>query len=120
LARKNYELIDSRIEDICKAWDNPPPLSRLDWAVNHPMIRGLMPVVGKLRCWLHVSFLGAGDRLLGLTTYGKAYVWEVPSGKIITSFRVADTGLEEELERILGLDEDLTEGFCARWLLINT
>ncbi|MCS7159950.1 MAG: hypothetical protein RMJ19_05715 [Gemmatales bacterium] len=102
--KKEYRVVDTRIEDIIQAWENPPPFSDLSMVVNHPMLAPLMPIAKKMMRWRYVEFLGNGERLVGVTTYGKAVVWDVKRGKILTSFRMAETGLDEKLQRILGLD----------------
>ncbi|MCS7161236.1 MAG: hypothetical protein RMJ19_12260 [Gemmatales bacterium] len=102
--RKEYRVVDTRIEDIIQAWENAPPFSDLSMVVNHPMLAPLMPIAKKMMRWRYVEFLGNGNRLVGVTTYGKGVVWDLERGKILTSFRMAETGLDEKSRRILVLD----------------
>lgn len=101
IQENRHRLLDTRLEDICKAWEKPPLGSRLWQAVHHPMVQALLPLMKEFMRWRLVRFLGEGDRLLGITEYGKVVVWDIKSGKITNSFRIVET---DEVDRILGLD----------------
>ncbi|MCS7167406.1 MAG: hypothetical protein NZ914_07210 [Gemmatales bacterium] len=101
---RKYRVLDTSIENILRAWDNPPLFSPLAQVVHDPVMAALMPLKKRLMGWRLVTFLGNGDKLLGITTYGKAVVWDAASGKQLLSFKVAKTNLGADLEQILGLD----------------
>lgn len=103
LEEKKYKVFDTFLEELCQSWDNPPAMSRLAQVVNHPIAGSIMPVLKMLTAWSKVTFLGKGEELLGITTYGKVVIWDVKSGKIINSFRIQETCFDRETERILGL-----------------
>lgn len=100
---KKYRVLDTFLEDLVLTWDNAPAHSPLHKVANHPTVSQLMPVMKKLMTWQHISFLGGGNRLLGITSYGKVVVWDTETGRILNSFRIANTQFDAQTERILGL-----------------